>query len=107
MDRIVVTVLQDCMNSSLFSFLSFLHFPPFCIKNKQGGGDPLKRNENDALALQAKVALKQKAKEEAEVAANANNKPKIVPKKGKAKNDDNLEDLLSAGLSAGKSKRAK
>jgi len=68
------------------------------------GGDPLKRNENDAAALQAKVAAKKAAKEQGE-AAPANTGP-IPRKKVSVKKSDGIDDLLSAGLSSTK-KRTK
>jgi hypothetical protein len=64
----------------------------------------LKRNENDAAALQAKVAAKQSAVVTA--AATAPSNGPIVPKKINKKPDSGLDDLLSAGLNgtAGKKK---
>jgi hypothetical protein len=66
------------------------------------GGDPLKRNENDAAALQAKVAAKQVQKEAAVANVNNASKGPIVPKK--VKKDAGVEDLLLAGLPAPKKK---
>lgn len=67
------------------------------------GGDPLKRNENDAAALQAKIAAKQ-ASAAAAASQPTSNGP-ILPKKVK-KADAGLDDLLNAGLNgaAGKKK---
>ena len=68
----------------------------------------MKRNENDASALQAKVAAKQAA---AAAAAATSNNPSgsaapIVPKKATAKKADaGLDDLLSAGLTGGTGKK--
>ena len=68
------------------------------------GGDPLKRNENDAAALQAKIAAKKAAQESA---SNAPTSSGPVPrKKVPTKKADNMDDLLSSGLTAGK-KRVK
>lgn len=74
-------------------------------KNQAKGGNPETRNANDAAALQAKVARKaeMKTKEEEELARAARSKPVARKKKGK-KEDDSLDDLLSAGL-AGKGKK--
>jgi hypothetical protein len=59
----------------------------------------LKRNENDASALQAKVAAKQAATAAAAAAS-------IVPKKATAKKADaGLDDLLNAGLTGGAGKK--
>ena len=72
------------------------------------GGDPLKRNENDAAALQAKVAAKKAAQEAAANAAPAGSGPvprKKVPSK-KTDNNNTMDDLLSAGLTGNK-KRVK
>ena len=73
-------------------------------KNKGGGreGTPLIRNENDKLALEAKIAAKkaQKAVEE----STGTTKAPVVPKKETTK-DGNLDDLLSVGLT--KSKKSK
>jgi hypothetical protein len=72
----------------------------------------MKRNENDASALQAKLAKKQAlAEEQAALEAlnpPANGKAPVVPKKKlAAKPKDSLEDLLSVGLGPGTKKRAK
>jgi hypothetical protein len=72
----------------------------------------MKRNENDASALQAKLAKKQALAEE-QAALEALNPPTsgkapVVPKKKvAAKPKDSLEDLLSVGLGPGTKKRAK
>ncbi len=71
----------------------------------------MKRNENDASALQAKVGKKQALAEE-QAALQALNSPAsgkapVVPKKLAAKPKDSLEDLLSVGLGPGAKKRAK
>lgn len=69
------------------------------------GGDVLKRNENDAAALQAKVAAKKAAQEQAGGASSIAGGP--VPRKKVASNKDAaLDDLLSAGLPGAK-KRVK
>ena len=81
-------------------FITYLHM--------QQGGDPLKRNENDAAALQAKVAAKKAAQEAAANAAPAGSGPvprKKVPSK-KTDNNNTMDDLLSAGLTGNK-KRVK
>lgn len=65
----------------------------------------MKRNENDASALQAKVAAKKAA---AAAATNnpAGNATPIVPKKATAKKvDTGLDDLLNAGLSGATGKK--
>lgn len=67
----------------------------------------MKRNENDASALQAKVAAKQAAAAAAATNNPTGNAAPIVPKKATAKKADvGLDDLLNAGLtgSAGKKK---
>ena len=63
----------------------------------------MKRNENDAAALQAKVAAKQAA---AASAPPASSTAPILPKKVKKADAGGLDDLLNAGLSgaAGKKK---
>ena len=64
----------------------------------------MKRNENDAAALQAKIAAKKAAQESA---SNAPTSSGPVPrKKVPTKKADNMDDLLSSGLTAGK-KRVK
>ena len=66
----------------------------------------MKRNENDAAALQAKIAAKKAAKEAAD--AQQPSKAPVARKKGVAgKKNDDLEDLLNAGLNAGKKKAAR
>ena len=69
-------------------------------------GRPEQRNASDAAALAAKVAKKaeMKQKQEADAAKAAQNKP-VVRKKTNKKEADNLDDLLSAGLSSGKGKK--
>lgn len=68
----------------------------------QRDGTPQQRNDDDKLKLQAKVAAK-KAKQEAEAAAAAaGTKAPVVRKKVSKKPAENLDDLLSAGLSKGK-----
>ncbi len=81
-------------------FITYLHM--------QQGGDPLKRNENDAAALQAKVAAKKAAQEAAANAAPAASSSGPVPRKKvpSKKTDNNMDDLLSAGLTGNK-KRVK
>jgi len=86
-----------------FAFLNFTHFSFFsCIRRQ--GGDPLKRNEDDAAKLQAKVAAKKAAQEAA--AGESQTKAPVVRKKVPKKTDD-LDDMLSAGLTAGKKKAAR
>ena len=89
------------ISSGLNPFITYLvHMPQ--------GGDPLKRNENDAAALQAKVAAKKAAQEAAANAAPAGSGPvprKKVPSK-KTDNNNTMDDLLSAGLTGNK-KRVK
>ena len=65
-------------------------------------GTPAQRNQDDAAKLQAKQAAK--AAKEAEEAAKAANPSKapVVRKKVPKKKDDNLDDLLNAGLKKGK-----
>ena len=65
------------------------------------GGDPSRRNEDDAAALQAKVAAK-KATLGSDSSTQLSNEP-VVRKKVVAKNDS-IDDLLSAGLNSGKKK---
>ncbi|CAB9501484.1 expressed unknown protein [Seminavis robusta] len=67
-------------------------------------GRPEDRNANDAAALQAKVAAKKAAKD-----AEAGNAPSKGPVARKAKNkkQQDLDDLLNAGLTTGKKKGAK
>jgi hypothetical protein len=66
----------------------------------------LKRNENDAAALQAKVAAKQAAAATAATATSGSNGTPIVPKKATSKKvDTGLDDLLNAGLSGGAGKK--
>jgi hypothetical protein len=100
------------LKNKVFSFLIFTHgiSVPFSLTITlcTQGGDPLKRNENDKAALEAKIAAKaaKKAAEEANAAA-ASNGP--IPRKKSTttkKADNNLDDLLSAGLSSNK-KRVK
>lgn len=67
----------------------------------QAGGDPQKRNENDKAALEAKIAAK-KAAEAAKSSQTQSSGP--VPRRKVAKKDESLDDLLSAGLNAGKKK---
>mmetsp|Transcript_16658 Transcript_16658/g.23472 ORF Transcript_16658/g.23472 Transcript_16658/m.23472 type:complete len:98 (-) Transcript_16658:409-702(-) len=75
-------------------------------KAQTSGGDPLKRNENDKAALEAKVAKKKAMQEAAEKEAeNATKGP--VPRKKKPTKDAGLDDLLSAGLSGNKKKGKK
>jgi hypothetical protein len=73
--------------------------------HKLQGGDVLKRNENDAAALQAKVAAKKAAQEQASSATPA--KAPVERKKVPMAKDPALDDLLSAGLSGAKAKRVK
>lgn len=78
------------------------------IKAAGRGGDPLKRNENDASALQAKVAAKQAAAAAAAASMSnpSGNAAPIVPKKATAKKADaGLDDLLNAGLTGGAGKK--
>jgi hypothetical protein len=71
----------------------------------QSGGDPLKRNKNDALALQAKIAAKQAKAASGNNAESSTKVPETQKKVGTAKKDT-VDDLLAAGLDAAK-KRAK
>lgn len=67
----------------------------------------MKRNENDASALQAKVAAKHAAVAAAAAINPAGNAASVVPKKTTAKKaNTGLDDLLNAGLTgaAGKKK---
>ncbi|KAL7458058.1 hypothetical protein ACHAWC_009548 [Mediolabrus comicus] len=75
-------------------------------KNQAKEGNPEQRNANDSAALAAKVAKKaeMKKKQEEEEQRKALNKPVVVKSKAKKKEADNLDDLLSAGLSKGKKK---
>mmetsp|Transcript_17942 Transcript_17942/g.30955 ORF Transcript_17942/g.30955 Transcript_17942/m.30955 type:complete len:100 (+) Transcript_17942:147-446(+) len=76
-------------------------------RNAPKDGRPEQRNANDAAALAAKVAKKaeMKQQQEADSAKAASNKPVVRKKTGKKKEAENLDDLLSAGLSAGKGKK--
>lgn len=67
------------------------------------GGDPQKRNENDAAALQAKVAAKQAEKDAAAGVPASSKAGPIAPKKVK-KDTAVVDDLLLAGLNTGKKK---
>lgn len=69
-------------------------------KNKGNAreGTPLQRNEDDASKLAAKVAAKQ-AKMAELAATGGTSTAAPVAKKKVDKKSDNLEDLLSAGLS--------
>ena len=75
-------------------------------KNKvnQREGTPQQRNADDKAALLAKVEAK-KAKQISESKDEDNKKP-VVRKKVK-KETESLDDLLSAGLAAGKKKTRK
>ena len=73
-------------------------------KGTQREGTPSQRNADDKNALLAKIEAK-KAKKEADAAAAANTKAPVVRKKVPKKKDDTLDDLLNAGLSAGKKKK--
>jgi hypothetical protein len=75
------------------------------MDHHQSGGDPLKRNENDALALQAKIAAKQAKAASGDNAESSTKVPVTQKKVGTAKKDT-VDDLLTAGLDAAK-KRAK
>ena len=63
-------------------------------------GTPLQQNESDKAALAAKIAAKQAAKVSAADAEA--NKATPVQRKVKPKKDAGLDDLLNAGLAAGK-----
>jgi hypothetical protein len=65
----------------------------------------LKRNENDAAALQAKIAAKQ-AKAASGDGAAADTKMPVPRKKVGTSKKETVDDLLAAGLEAAK-KRAK
>jgi len=68
-------------------------------------GRPEQRNAADSAALAAKVARKAELKKlEEEKAANASATMPVARKKVNKKKDDNLDDLLSAGLAKGKKK---
>ena len=69
------------------------------------GGDPLKRNESDAMALQAKIAAKQAA-QQSSGGGEASGEP-VVRKKVPSNKNDTIDDLLSAGLTSGKKKAAR
>ena len=73
-------------------------------KNKGSAreGTPQSRNMEDGAKLAAKIAAKKAQQQEAAPAAAA----PVKPKKATAKKNDNLDDLLSAGLQ-GTKKRAK
>jgi hypothetical protein len=65
------------------------------------------RNESDAAALQAKLAAKKAAKEaQGDDDAAVSSAPVVPKKKAPVKNTNDMDDLLSAGLSTGK-KRSK
>jgi len=72
-------------------------------KSTQREGTPLQRNDNDKAALQAKIEAK-KARQEAEAVAASSTKAPVARKKV-AKKEDNLDDLLNAGLSKKKGKK--
>lgn len=76
-------------------------------KNKTNNreGTPAQRNMEDATKLQAKLAAKAAKKAEADNTPPA--KAPVARKKGVAKKSENLDDLLNAGLSAGKKNRKK
>ena len=87
-------------------------FPCACFNycNEKQEGSKESRNLNDKAALAAKVAKKAAEKKAAEEAAVrvAAQRPVVVPKKKKEKKkDDTLDDLLNAGLAAGKKKNGK
>ena len=65
------------------------------------GGDPQKRNENDAAALQAKVAAKKALGDQQQLQSNSSNGT-VPRKKVTDKKVDTFDDLLNAGLYAGK-----
>mmetsp|Transcript_19798 Transcript_19798/g.25485 ORF Transcript_19798/g.25485 Transcript_19798/m.25485 type:complete len:104 (-) Transcript_19798:36-347(-) len=83
-------------------------------KKKQDGrsGNVMSRNNNDATALQAKLAAKQeKLKEEAVNAAGGGSNGgtasgPAIPRKKVQKKTESMDDLLSSGLSSTK-KRVK
>lgn len=70
-------------------------------------GRPEARNLNDASALAAKVAKKAEMKQQQEVeeATAVSNKPVAMKKKPKKKDTNDLDDLLSVGLTTGKGKK--
>ena len=65
---------------------------------------PLQRNADDAAKLQAKIAAKA-AKKSQEEGNDATGAKAPVARKKVAKKTDTLDDLLSAGLTAGKKTR--
>lgn len=71
---------------------------------KNGGnkreGTPAQRNLDDKAALLAKLEAKKAAKEAAVNQPEA--KAPVKPKSKAKKQDDNLDDLLNAGLTKGK-----
>lgn len=76
--------------------------------NSNKEGDPLQRNASDSAALAAKVAKKKAMLEEQEKAAvSASASASVVRKKVPKKADAGLDDLLNAGLSAGKKGKKK
>jgi hypothetical protein len=75
-------------------------------KNKTTGrdGTPAQRNQDDKVALLAKLQAKKAAKEAGGTEPVAAGKAPVKPK-GKPKQTGALDDLLSAGLSTGKRTR--
>jgi hypothetical protein len=69
-------------------------------------GRPEERNLNDAAALQAKVAAKQ-AQKEAELANGGAGSNAPFARKVKDKKQEELDELLNAGLGSGKKKGVK
>ena len=72
--------------------------------NSHQTGDPNARNANDAAALSAKIAAKKAQKEAAAAAADAAPGKPVPRKKAPTAKKDSVDDLLSAGLTAGKKK---
>jgi hypothetical protein len=72
----------------------------------QREGTPASRNEDDKAKLLAKLEAK-KAKAQDDANAATQSTKKTVVRKKVAKQADNLDDLLNAGLSGGKKKKKK
>jgi hypothetical protein len=77
-------------------------------KNKGAGreGTPGQRNDNDKIALLAKLEAKKAEKAAETERAASGTKPAVVPKKVSKKKEENIDDLLGAGLAA-KGKKSK
>lgn len=66
------------------------------------GGNPLQRNMDDAAKLQAKVAAKKAQEQDSQSQCTATVGSTVARKKVPAKKEDNLDDLLGAGLATKK-----